>query len=93
MTPELKLQLGTFGHTQLDGLVLPAGAEQYVTLVDEQTFILVILRGRLLVSREDTKKTWRQVCGSPTAPVILTTPGTYRIVAERHSVALRAERC
>ena len=53
----------------------------------------VILRGKLLVSREDTKKTWRQVCGSPTAPVILTTPGTYRIVAERHSVALRAERC
>ncbi len=92
MTTELRLQLGAFGHTQLDGLVLPAGAEQYVTLVDEQTFVLVVLRGKLLVSREDSEKRWRQISGTPMAPVLLSTPGTYRIVAERHSVALRAER-
>ncbi len=92
MTTELRLQLGAFGHTQLDGLVLPAGAEQYVTLVDEQTFVLVVLRGKLLVSREDNEKRWRQISGTPMAPVLLSTPGTYRIVAERHSVALRAER-
>lgn len=102
---ELRFDLGLFGRTSFDGLVIPAGTEQLISIVDEdQTFVLLLLKGRVSVSREDnrvdtgTKKgkkrkpKVRAVTGTPGSPVILTRPGTYRLFATQHCICLRAER-
>ena len=88
----LGIGLLNLGHTRVDGVLVPAGSDELVILEDQESCVLVVFSGRLLVSREDKQRPWRQIWGTPMHPVILATPGTYRVFANRHTWALRIER-
>ena len=80
------------GRTRVDGVLVPAGSDEIVVLREGESCIMVVITGRLLVSREDRQKPWRQIWGTPMHPVILATPGSYRIFANQHTCAVRIER-
>ena len=88
----LGIGLLNLGRTRIDGVLVPAGSDELVELADGESCMMVVLSGRLLVSREDKTKPWRQIWGTPMHPVILATPGTYRVFANQHTCALRIER-
>jgi len=83
--------IADIGRSKVDGVVFPAGSEHLVTLLDGQQFLLTLVLGRVLVTRE-TVRPKREVIGNLLSPVILTQPGTYRIFAKTHSVGVRVER-
>ena len=92
MTKDLAFTFLQFGRTNLDGILIPGGATQLVSVGEDQAFSLVLFKGSVVVSRVDKEKPFRQVTGGPLSPVILTTPGTYSIFAKSHTVGLRVER-
>jgi len=89
---ELSFSVASFGASQCDAVVMPAGSSEFVSLVEGQRFCLFLIRGSVVVSREDKKKPWRQINGGPLSPVLLATPGTYSIFAKTHSIAIRIEK-
>lgn len=80
----------SIGASRVDASVLPAGKEILVNLLPGQRFVLIIISGRVIVSRTDRSR--RQIEGHLLSPVILDTPGVYRIFARTLTFAVRMER-
>ena len=89
---DFSLPVGFFGSSHVDAVAMPAGSSEIITLIDGQRYSLFILRGSVVVNREDKKKPWRQITGGPLSPVLLATPGSYSIFAKTHTLAVRVEK-
>ncbi len=84
--------VGIFGISHVEAVAMPAGSSELISLGEGQRYNLFVVRGSVIVSREDNKKPWRQITGGPLSPVLLATPGTYSIFATTHTFAVCVEK-
>jgi len=89
---EFRWGLLSVGQSYIDAVVIPAGSSEMISLEEGQKYCLFLLKGSVVVNREDRKKPWRQITGGRMSPILLATAGTYTIFASSNSIALRLER-